>query len=58
MIRLLISILAVQFLILWLLRPVVWWYFGISRAVCALENIAESLRTFPTVLAAHPEYLE
>jgi hypothetical protein len=49
MTRLLISIVAVQVLILWALRPVVWWYFGIDRGVHALEDIAESLRTLPTV---------
>jgi hypothetical protein len=26
-----------------------WWYFGIDRAVRALEDIAESLRTLPSV---------
>jgi len=30
-------------------RPLVWWYFGINRAVRALENIDVSLRTLPTV---------
>ncbi len=49
MIQLLISILVVQLAILWALRPLVWWYFGINRAVRALENIDVSLRTLPTV---------
>jgi uncharacterized membrane protein len=26
-----------------------WWYFGIDRMIAALEDIAVSLRTFPTV---------
>lgn len=49
MARLLISIVVVQLVILWALRPLVWWYFGIARGVRALEDIAESLRTLPTV---------
>lgn len=28
-----------------------WWYWGIGRMVDALEDIAASLRTFPTVRA-------
>ena len=46
---LLISIVALQIGIMLALRPLVWWYFGINRAVRALENIDASLRTFPTV---------
>ena len=49
MIHLLISIVVVQLLILWALRPLVWWYFGINRMLRALENIDASLRTLPTV---------
>ena len=49
MVHLLISILVVQLGILWAVRPLVWWYFGINRAVRALENIDVSLRTLPTV---------
>jgi len=30
-------------------RPLVWWYFGINRAVRALENIDASLRELPAV---------
>ena len=49
MIHLLISILLVQLAILWALRPLVWWYFGINRAVRALENIDASLRVLPAI---------
>ncbi len=49
MTHLLISILVVQLAILWAVRPLVWWYFGINRMVQALENIDVSLRTLPTV---------
>lgn len=49
MARLLISIFLIQLLVLWALRPLVWWYFGINRAVRSLENIDVSLRTLPTV---------
>ncbi len=49
MTHLLISILVVQLAILWAVRPLVWWYFGINRMVRALENIDVSLRTLPTV---------
>ena len=49
MLRLAITVLVIQFAILWALRPVVWWYFGIDRRVHALEDIAESLRTLPSV---------
>jgi hypothetical protein len=30
-------------------REVIWWYFGITRIVRALENIDASLRQLPTV---------
>ncbi len=32
-----------------LVRRFWWWYFGIDRMVNALEDIAASLRTLPTV---------
>jgi hypothetical protein len=38
-------------LLLWGIRTLVWWYWGIDRIVDALEDIAISLRTFPTVQA-------
>ena len=44
----LIVVLAAVFLGI---RAFWWWYWGIGRAVAALEDIAESLRTFPTVRA-------
>lgn len=31
------------------IRQFWWWYWGINRAIAALEDIALSLRTFPTV---------
>lgn len=49
MARLLISIVVVQIGVMLAVRPLVWWYFGINRAVRALENIDASLRTLPTV---------
>ncbi len=49
MVHLLISIVVVQLAILWAVRPLVWWYFGINRAVRALENIDASLRELPAV---------
>jgi len=33
------------------LRGVIWWYWGISRAVRALESIDASLRALPAVQA-------
>ena len=41
-----VSILALLFLAV---RRVWWWYWGIDRAISALEDIAESLRTLPSV---------
>jgi len=41
-----LSILALLFIAI---RRVWWWYWGIDRAIAALEDIAESLRTLPTV---------
>jgi hypothetical protein len=32
-----------------LVRKFWWWYFGIERMIDALEDIAESLRTLPSV---------
>lgn len=49
MTRLLIDIVAIQVGVLLAVRPLVWWYFGIGRAVRALENIDVSLRTLPSV---------
>lgn len=49
MIHLLISLVALQIVIMLAVRPLVWWYFGINRAVRALENIDVSLRSLPSV---------
>lgn len=49
MIHLLISLVALQIGIMLAVRPLVWWYLGINRAVRALENIDESLRSLPAV---------
>ena len=49
MTHLLISILVVQLAILWAVRPLLWWYFGINRMVRALENIDASLRVLPAI---------
>lgn len=49
MTRLLISVLALQIGVLLAVRPLVWWYLGVGRAVRALENIDVSLRSLPTV---------
>jgi hypothetical protein len=35
--------------ILLVMRPIVWWYFGIGRAIAALESIDASLRCLPAV---------
>lgn len=44
MARLLLTIVAIQIGVMLAVRPLVWWYFGINRAVRALENIDASLR--------------
>lgn len=49
MIHLLISLIALQIGIMLAVRPFVWWYFGINRAVRAIEDIAVSIRTLPAV---------
>ena len=51
MLTLALQILAVQILLLLLLRPLVLWYLGIRRAIKALENIDESLSYLPIVRA-------
>lgn len=53
MIHLLISVVALQIAIMLAVRPLVWWYFGIGRAMRALENIDASLRVLPAV-QSHP----
>jgi hypothetical protein len=49
MFQLVMAMLAVQVVVLLVLRPVVWWYFGIGRAIEALEQIDASLRCLPAV---------
>ena len=49
MTHLLISLVALQIGIMLAVRPLVWWYFGINRAVRALEDIAVSMRAMPAV---------
>lgn len=49
MLTLALEIIGLQILVLLLLRPLVLWYLGISRAVKALESIDESLSYLPAV---------
>jgi len=44
---LVLRILVIQVVILLLLRPAILWYLKISRAINALESIAESLEQLP-----------
>lgn len=53
MARLLISVVVIQIGVMLAVRPLVWWYFGINRAVRALENIDASLRVLP-IVKDHP----
>lgn len=47
--QLILTLVGLEVAILVVLRPLVWWYFGISRAVRALESIDASLRCLPAV---------
>ena len=47
--NLLIGVLVALLCLVFLGREFVWWYFGITRIVRALENIDASLRQLPTV---------
>jgi hypothetical protein len=49
MLQLALTVLALQALLLLLIRPLLLWYLQISRRTRALEDIAESLRTLPAV---------
>ncbi len=49
MIQIVLTVAGLQLLALLLLRGLVWWYFGISRAVRALESIDASLKLLPAV---------
>ncbi len=42
---------VVLFCLLLVMRRIVWWYWGLDRWINALEDIAVSLRTFPSVQA-------
>lgn len=53
MTRLLITLVATEVVILLILRPLVWWYFGITRAMRALESIDSSLKCLPAVRTEH-----
>lgn len=49
MLTLALEILAIQLLLLLLLRPLLLWYLGLSRIAKALESIDESLSYLPAV---------
>jgi hypothetical protein len=49
MMQLVMTMLAVQGVVLLILRPIVWWYFGIGRAIRALESVDSSLKCLPAV---------
>ena len=49
MLTLALEILAIQLLLLLLLRPLLLWYLKVSRIVKALESIDESLSYLPIV---------
>jgi hypothetical protein len=51
MLLLALQILAIQALLLLLLRPLILWYLGLSRMTKALESIDESLSYLPIVNA-------
>ena len=42
-----VEIVTGVFLFLFLMRELLWWWFGIRRAIEALESIAESLEQMP-----------
>jgi hypothetical protein len=44
-----LELIALKILLLLILRPVIWWYFGIRRALRALEAIDASLKCLPAV---------
>ena len=51
MIHLLLELISVQVVLVLALRPLVWWYFGIGRALRHLSSIDVSLRQLPAVNA-------
>ncbi len=44
-----IVLLCVGFVFLLVGRQLLWWYWGIGRAIAALESIASSLEALPAV---------
>jgi len=46
-----LTVAAVWFVLMLLGRTFVWWYFGIGRAIRALEAIDQSLKCLPAVEA-------
>lgn len=55
MYQVILTVAGVQLLALLLLRGLVWWYFGISRAIRALESIDASLKLLPAVRDHRPK---
>lgn len=49
MLKLALILFGLQVAVLLLVRPLVWWYWGIDRVIWTLESIDESLRTLPSV---------
>ena len=49
MLELAVKLIAAELVLLLILRPVIWWYFGLSRAIRALESIDSSLKCLPAV---------
>jgi|HubBroStandDraft_2_1064218.scaffolds.fasta_scaffold167392_2 hypothetical protein len=49
MLELAVILIAAELVLLLILRPVIWWYLGLSRAIRALESIASSLECLPCV---------
>jgi hypothetical protein len=49
MVQLALSLFAMQLIVLFLIRPIVLWYFRLSRITRALESIDRSLKCLPAV---------
>lgn len=49
MLELAVKLIVAQVVLLLIGRSFIWWYFGISRAIRALEAIDASLRCLPAV---------
>jgi hypothetical protein len=52
MLKLLLFMVIVQVALSLIVRPLIWWYFGINRAIRRLEDIDASLRCLPAVREA------